>query len=99
MSGICGGWQREGAISGLLAAVNNGFSFPSGQRYQQETDRNAGVGAAAQYEIQQAYRNDRILLACDAVLYNEDELRGLVDENEGDAGEMTSRQQFPVMNL
>ena len=86
MSGICGGWQREGAISGLLAAVNNGFSFPSGQRYQQETDRNAGVGAAAQYEIQQAYRNDRILLACDAVLYNEDELRGLVDENEGDAG-------------
>jgi len=77
MSGICAVWRRgpsERMIEGLTA-VTAGLSQDAVARTRYETDQSVGLGVCARFETQQVYRSEQALVACDADLYNEDELR------------------------
>ena len=54
--------------------MNAGLSLVEEERRHQEIDWGAGIGVSAQFAGQQIYRNERVLLACDADLVNEDDL-------------------------
>lgn len=84
MSGICAVWRRDtpGPVTTTLSAIASGLSFSSEETVAVQTDRNAAVGASARFRTQQVYANARVLIACDADLYNEDELSRLIQMNE-----------------
>jgi asparagine synthase (glutamine-hydrolysing) len=88
MSGICAVWRKDNpeAIDATLRSVSNGLSLRAGDRIEQESDAGVGVGICARFPTQQIYRNRRILIACDADLYNEAELVRLVGDREQPAG-------------
>jgi len=78
MSGICAVWRPDdpGRTAEMLAAISAGLAAYDGDAIvQQELDGAGGVGVAARFEPQQIYRANRVILACDAEIYNEDELR------------------------
>ena len=88
MSGICAVWRRENPerITGTLARVSSGLSLVPAERLEQQTDCEAGVGVSARFDTQQLYQDPRVLIACDAELYNENELRQWSAGNEHSAG-------------
>jgi asparagine synthase (glutamine-hydrolysing) len=79
MSGISGAWRKNEPprIATTVAALNAGLSFSPGDRAEVETlpEAGAGVGVQARFDGQETFRNERVLLACDAELVNEAELR------------------------
>lgn len=82
MSGICAVWRKDnpGRLLGTLTAINTGLSTSAAERAGHETDRSAGVGVQARFpDSQQIFRNERVLLACDADLLNAQELRGSIN--------------------
>ena len=76
MSGICAVWRRDNRerIAETLASVTAGLSLDAGERIERQPDQSAGVGIAARFATQQIYQNARVLIACDAELYNEADL-------------------------
>ncbi len=78
MSGICAVWRKDDPrrVAPTLRAVNTGLTLTADERPGQETSGGAGVAVHARFpDSQQIFRNDRVLLACDADLLNEQELR------------------------
>jgi len=88
MSGICAVWRREkpGRTAETLASISRGLSLAASEWIGQETDQSAGVGVSGRFASQQLYENPRVLIACDAELHNEDELRGSTGDREQVAG-------------
>ncbi len=77
MSGICAVWRGDypGRVADTLNAVCGGLSLRDSEQAERKTTRNAGVAISAAFGTQQTYANERILVACDADLVNEAELR------------------------
>jgi asparagine synthase (glutamine-hydrolysing) len=93
MSGICAilrGDTPEGLVQTLTSA-NQGLSLSPTERAEQETDPGMGIGVSARFHTQQIYRSPRVLVACDADLLNESELRALVpDRGQAATGAKTA---------
>jgi asparagine synthase (glutamine-hydrolysing) len=82
MSGICAIWRKDGAerAAGVAALLSAELSLSDREHNQSQSDRAAGVGVSARFAGQQVFKNERVLVACDADLSNEDELAGIVGE-------------------
>lgn len=82
MSGICAIWNKENPsrAAGMLEAVSNGLAIDRVEVRRLERDGAAGVGVSAQFGTQQVYQDSRVLVACDADLLNERELRTVVGD-------------------
>jgi asparagine synthase (glutamine-hydrolysing) len=76
MSGICAVWRKDNPdrLASTLASVCGGLSLAAPEQRHRETDLGVGVGVSARFDTQQIYRSERVLIACDADLYNEGEL-------------------------
>src|SRR5436305_3845916 len=74
MSGICGVWRKDtpARLSSTLATVSHGLALRQDDRLLRESDTAAGVAASAAFATQQVFQNERLLLACDADLYDDD---------------------------
>ena len=84
MSGICAVWHKNGTLDlgRTLEAVGDALPLLPTERASQELDAHAGVAVRARFtESQQTIRTPRLLLACDAELINEYELRKEVGEH------------------
>src|ERR1022692_3102360 len=93
MSGICAVWRKQspGRVADTLASIQAGLSIAKEERFARESEQGAGVGVSARFEEQQIYKDDGVLLACDAELLNEKELwESLGRKPEGDAGKRTA---------
>src|SRR4051812_18421864 len=84
MSGICAVWQKANPSYGaqLLRCVTNGLALERFELTQTAIDGGVGVGVAARYANQELFESADILLACDADLFNESELRGSTRERK-----------------
>src|SRR4051794_31447335 len=73
MSGICGVWRKDtpARLSSTLATVSQGLALRQDDRLLRESDTVAGVAASAAFATQQVFQNERLLLACDADLYDD----------------------------
>ena len=84
MSGICA-ISRKNAPSHLSTALSSivaRLTFGVEDTISQNRDEAAGVAVAARFGTQQIYQNDRLMIACDADLYNQDDLLKLVELTE-----------------
>lgn len=79
MSGICAVWRKEnpGRTAATLASLSGGLRLSEEERVRQAADGPAGVAVSARFATQQIYAGPAILVACDAELYNEHDLRAL----------------------
>src|SRR5947207_6691714 len=80
MSGICGVWRKDDRARApyTLKLVSAGCSLEKVEKIATAAvEEGAGVGVAARFEGQQLYQDARVLLASDADLFNEDELRAV----------------------
>jgi asparagine synthase (glutamine-hydrolysing) len=84
MSGICGVWRVDNPtlVGDTLAAVSQGLSLVPSECVSQKLAQGAGVAVSAAFGTQQIYGDGRVLVACDADLYNEAELAALSDARE-----------------
>jgi asparagine synthase (glutamine-hydrolysing) len=83
MSGVCAVWHENPARLGeVLDGVASGLATVPAEQVHQRMDTNAGVGIAFRFPTQQIYQSPRLLVACDADLLNEDELRGFIGKGE-----------------
>jgi len=83
MSGICAVWRRDGLIEPALGLISGALAQAAPETVSRELDQAAGVGVSARFDTQQVYGDARVLLACDARLYNEDELRRAEARRQG----------------
>jgi len=76
MSGICAVWRTEHpeGTTATVTAVSRGLSLATDESVEQETDGAAGLGLSVRFSTQQIFQNPRLLLVCDADLYNENEM-------------------------
>src|SRR5438067_9869126 len=76
MSGICAVWRKRNPerTRTTLASLTEGLSLSTAERIEDALAQGAGVGVCARFQTQQIYKSADVLLACDADLYNEDEL-------------------------
>jgi asparagine synthase (glutamine-hydrolysing) len=76
MSGICALWRRDDhrRTGEMLHAMAAGLVFCGTERLTCSVDGSAGVAVVARFGRQQIYSNERVQMACDAQLYNEQEL-------------------------
>src|ERR1035437_133061 len=81
MSGICVVWRKQNPEPALPAvkSVCGALSMEASEQQTIEVDGNMGVGVSARFRNQQIHRSPALLVVCDADLYNEAELRSLVD--------------------
>src|SRR5438094_742229 len=80
MSGICGVWRKDdpGKASRTLRSLCTGTSLEPGDQIRMAlADESCAVGACARFEGQQVFQSPRLILACDADLFNEDEIQTL----------------------
>ncbi len=84
MSGICAVWRKENParMADTLSAVCGGLSQVPSERAGQKMAQAAGVAVSAVFGTQQVYGDGRLLVACDADLYNEAELATLTGSAE-----------------
>src|SRR5690349_9053781 len=84
MSGICAIWQRQDprGVAETAGAVCDGLALHSAERRSIVSHGAAAVGASARFANQQTYQDERFLVACAADIYNEPELRQLVDSSD-----------------
>lgn len=77
MSGICAVWRKEHPerTGETLDAMVSGLATSSEERGRRDCHGGSGIGVQARFDSQQIFRNQRVLLSCDADLINEDELR------------------------
>lgn len=89
MSGICAVWRKEdpARAASTLRSMSHGLSLVSAERIDLKIANGDGVGLAvsARFRTQQVYDNERVVVACDAELYNENELRRLCGTDSGPA--------------
>jgi asparagine synthase (glutamine-hydrolysing) len=85
MSGICAVWRKAETdkTSHSLAAVCTGLALAPSERGRTATEGNAGVGVSARFPTQQVFQNADLLIACDAELFNDAELRKLTGDVAG----------------
>ena len=85
MSGICAVWRRDHPeqVSEILGAVSGGLFLNAAERGERITAPEIGLAVSARFATQQAYQDPRVMIACDADLNNEEELRGLASRREG----------------
>jgi asparagine synthase (glutamine-hydrolysing) len=95
MSGICAVWRKEnpGRVAKTLAAIGAGLSLRKSEMLDQRSEPGAGVGVCAAFATQQLHESPRVLVACDAELYNENELRNYVSE----AGEVSGKARTAAL--
>lgn len=76
MSGICAVCRagNRNTLNVTLGAMIGGLSTNNAERVLQTCEDGVGVGVSARFTAQQIYRNERVLIACDAELYNENSL-------------------------
>jgi asparagine synthase (glutamine-hydrolysing) len=79
MSGICAVWgtNQAGRVAGTLASMSQGLCLAEAERISQKMAPEAGVAVSARFDSQQVYADEHVLVACDADLYNEAELKAL----------------------
>lgn len=72
MSGICAVWRKDapGCLPEMLAASGRGLVLAQTETVEQRTDYGAGVAVARRFGTQQIIENERVLVACDADLYD-----------------------------
>src|ERR1700757_3822589 len=72
MSGICAVWRKENParVAETLATAVRGLSLAGSERVEHQTDGPVGVGISKGFDTQQVFENDRVLVACDADLYD-----------------------------
>jgi asparagine synthase (glutamine-hydrolysing) len=82
MSGICAVWRKDNleSLAETVTAVCSGLTLQGGERRSRAGDRAAAVAISAAFDTQQVFQNARVLVACDADLYNENELRDAAGE-------------------
>src|SRR5262245_16280447 len=84
MSGICAVWRKDDIrqTAGALGLIAGGLSLETPECVETRIEQIAGVGVCSRFVTQQIHQNGRVLIACDADIYNVDELRGLVSHTE-----------------
>lgn len=92
MSGICATWRQADPfkVGTTLAALAKGLATIETENVARQTDRNAGVAVSARFRTQQVYAGPAVLVACDADLCNEEELRAWSFEGSGLSGNKTA---------
>jgi asparagine synthase (glutamine-hydrolysing) len=88
MSGICAVWHKEQPSRGLplLRSVTDGLALERFESTRTAIDGGIGVGAATRYANQEVYESPDILVASDADIFNQPELRDFTGEaNSGAA--------------
>lgn len=85
MSGICGAWFRSGSgrASNTVATITGALSLGPLETAGQAAEDEAAVGVCARFSTQRIHRGARVAVACDAELYNDDELAQLLGSGEG----------------
>jgi len=85
MSGICAVWRKEhpARVPATLTAIGHSLAHTRTERFEVRTAAEAGVAVSAAFTTQQIYDDGRLLVACDADLYNEAEVRNLTDGRAG----------------
>jgi asparagine synthase (glutamine-hydrolysing) len=80
MSGICAVWHKDdpARVASTLTAMSAALPFRQGDQPASETAGGVGVTVRARVDDDQIFRNQRVLLACDADLLNESELARIV---------------------
>jgi asparagine synthase (glutamine-hydrolysing) len=80
MSGVCAVWRKHDPIrtSTTLGSICTGLATNSDERVDSALDESVGVGVSKRFKGQEIYRSASVLVACDAQLYNEGELRTMV---------------------
>ena len=80
MSGICAVWRKQdqGRRPETLACVCAGLSLDDSERIRMSKDGVTGLGVSARFSTQQIYESPRLLIVCEADLYNEAEIRNLL---------------------
>jgi asparagine synthase (glutamine-hydrolysing) len=79
MSGICGILRKDGPARTLetLRRVSAGCSLETAESLlTAATDAGIGVGVAVRFDSQQIHEDARVIVACEAELFNTAELRG-----------------------
>src|SRR3954454_7774159 len=73
MSGICavGLKQNPPAMRDALATVGRSLALANSERLTERSYGAGGVAVSSAFGTQEVYSNDRLLLACDADLYDE----------------------------
>jgi asparagine synthase (glutamine-hydrolysing) len=82
MSGICAVWRKDnpGAMAETLSRMGGALALSSHERFLQKTDGGAGLGVSSRFATQQVYGDEHVLIACDADLTNEGDLRALAGD-------------------
>jgi asparagine synthase (glutamine-hydrolysing) len=72
MSGICAVWRKSdpARLRAAVASVAGGLALRQSERLAEVADQEAGVAVSSAFATQQIFENDRVLLACDADLYD-----------------------------
>src|SRR4051812_15809281 len=81
MSGICAVWSRQHpGTAETLTAMTSALSLHRTERSSQESRPGIGIAVSARFSAQQIYADDRLVLACDAEVVNEAELRDIAGQ-------------------
>ena len=77
MSGICAVWRKENpaATARTVRTLCAGLQLHSSEQASSETSQNVGIAVSARFAGQQFYSDQDVMVACDADLYNEHDLR------------------------
>lgn len=80
MSGICGVVTSEtpNQVAGIAGLMADGISLSKADRVAQRSERGVALAVSARFATQQLFENAQALVACDAELYNQDELGRLI---------------------
>jgi asparagine synthase (glutamine-hydrolysing) len=87
MSGICAVWRKDDAAqaAGMLVAIGRGLAHTRPESFAHKIASEAGVAVSAAFPTQQIYDDGQIVVACDADLYNEADLRKLTEQRHENA--------------
>jgi len=85
MSGICAVWRRDRPeqIPEMLGTVSAGLFLHASERVERLTAPEIGLGISARFATQQVYQSPQLMIACDADLNNEEELRAWAGYGKG----------------
>jgi|SRR5579864_1213874 len=99
MSGICAVWRKQDPerTARTLASVSRGLSLADSERVELATAAGAGVGVSSRFRTQQIYQNPHVLIACDADLYNQDELADWAGDTEPAPGNAKTAAQLAAL--
>src|SRR5437588_8953870 len=80
MSGICAVWRQRdpGRTRETLASACKGLVLDPCEVLTTATEGSAGLGVSRRFPTQQIFQSRNLLVACEAELYNESEIRGIL---------------------